>query len=101
MQSENGIVYVTTQTAAQSSPTFVIEHEGRFYVTLAVLEYDPKAADITPEQKRGVAQMQKMFEAAHKQKGLRAGRLQSGWTQDGPVNSGPINSGPNRPRPQK
>lgn len=101
MQSENGIVYVTTQTAALSTPTFVIEHEGRFYVTLALIEYDPNATDITPEQKRGVAQVQKMFEAAHKQKGLRAARLQTGWTKEGPVNSGPINSGPNRPRPRK
>lgn len=97
--SEGEIVQVTRQTSAYSRPNFVIEKDGRLYVTLALLEYDPQASDLTAEQKRGVKQMQKMFEAAHRQGSLRAAQLEAGWEELGPLNSGPLNSGqPRRPR---
>jgi hypothetical protein len=96
MTSEKNIVQVTTQTAALSSPNFVIEHEGRLYVTLALLEYDPKAPNLSAEQKRGVKQMQQMFKEARQRGSLNAAQLDAGWRSIGPVNSGP-----NPPAPEK
>lgn len=64
MDSSNNIVQVARQTEALTSPSFIIEQNGRFYVTVAVLEYDPNAADMTDEQKRGVEQIKEMFEAS-------------------------------------
>lgn len=88
METEQEIVHVTQRMPALSSPSFIVERGGRFYVTLAVLEYDPDAA-VTPEQKRGVEQIRDMFEAAQKEGGLRAGHLQRSLRGIGPMNTGP------------
>ncbi len=97
--SEAEIVQVTRQTFAYSRPNFVIEQDGRLYVTLALLEYDPKASNLSAEQKRGIKQMQKIFEGAHRQGSLRAAQLEDNSEELGPLNSGPLNSGqlPSRP----
>ena len=90
MTSEKNIVHVTSQTAALSSPTFVIEHEGRLYVTLAVLEYDPKASGLSAEQKRGIKQMQELFRDANKMaSSAAAAQIDVARLPIGPVNSGP------------
>jgi hypothetical protein len=101
LMSEGEIVQVTHQSFAYSRPNFVIEQDGRLYVTLAVLEYDPKAEDLSAEQKRGVKQMQELFEGAYKQGSVRAAKLEAGWEDLGPLNSGPLNSGQFPPRPRK
>lgn len=44
------------------SPTFVLKHEGKYYVTAAVLEYDPKHPNMTKEQEAGVAYIRDLFE---------------------------------------
>lgn len=63
MNSDKNTVYVARSAhAAASEPNFVIEHKGRFYVTVAVLEYDPHADDMTREQKRGIEQVRDLFE---------------------------------------
>jgi hypothetical protein len=46
---------------ALTSPNFVIFHEGRYYVTVAVLEFDPNAEG---EASEGAAAVRQMFESA-------------------------------------
>jgi hypothetical protein len=94
----NEIVQVTSQRPAFASPNFVIEKDGRLYVTLALIEYDPKASGLSAEQKRGVKQMQKLFDEANRKGSLRAAQLDAEFSRTGPINSGPINSRPGRPR---
>lgn len=87
--AEEDVVQVLRQRAALGSPTFVVEYDGKLYATVAVLEYDPKARSLTPEQKRGVKQMRDLFDASQKEGSLRAGRLEADWMLFGPMNSGP------------
>ena len=69
MAKEKDIVKIAGRKPALSSPSFIIEKDVRFYVTVAVVEYDPQAADLTAEQKKGVAEVQTMFEQAQQQQG--------------------------------
>ncbi|MGZ8360594.1 MAG: hypothetical protein ACXWUX_08740 [Allosphingosinicella sp.] len=50
---------------ALTSPNFVIFHEGRYYVTVAVLEFDPTSAGASGQE--GVAAVRGMFESAQQQ----------------------------------
>lgn len=60
------VVEVGTSRPAYAQPIFIIEQGGRYYVTAAVLEYDPNASGITPEQRDGVAQIQKLYQSGQK-----------------------------------
>lgn len=47
MSSDQRTVYLsTTATPALSEPQFVIEHDGRLYLTLAVADYEPDASQL-------------------------------------------------------
>ena len=46
--------------AALSDPTFIIEHGGRYYLTLAVLEYNPGDAK-GESQVRGCREITELF----------------------------------------
>lgn len=48
--------------SAYAEPVFCIQHEGRYYLTLAVLEYDPNQPDMTPEQRKGVEQIEQLYQ---------------------------------------
>lgn len=82
------IVHVTKSKAAFAKPTFIVELEGRYYVSVAVLEYDPRAPDLTPEQREGVAQVQELFRSGAK---TATGVVEIGRSLDEmPMNTGPV-----------
>ena len=72
MANEKNVVKVAGRKPALSSPSFIIEKDGRLYVTVAVVEYDAQAANITPEQKKGVAEVQTLFTKAQQQGSVTA-----------------------------
>ena len=61
---DNDFVELTERHLALAAPNFIVEHQGRLYVTVAALEYDPNAKGLTREQKRGVKMVQKLFKSA-------------------------------------
>ncbi|MDQ8755484.1 hypothetical protein RCO27_04510 [Sphingosinicella sp. LHD-64] len=69
------VVNVGTGAAARAAlaePQFLIEKDGKLYLTLAVLEYDPNHPDITQQQQASVTQLQTMLGSG----GLRATLLE-------------------------
>ncbi|WP_375404192.1 hypothetical protein [uncultured Sphingomonas sp.] len=61
------VVHVAADTIlAYAEPSFIIERGGRYYVTTAVLEYDPNAPNLTPEQRDGVTQVEKLFRSGER-----------------------------------
>ena len=46
----------------QVAPNFLIEHKGKFYLTLAVLEYDPEHPDKTQEHHDGIGLIRDLHE---------------------------------------
>ena len=57
-------VNIVTEARALSRPTFVIKVGDRYYATLALWEYDPSARDLTPEQKRDIAELEAAYRRA-------------------------------------
>ena len=45
-------------------PQFIVEHQGRLYATISVVEYDDRAEGLTDAQKRGAATIRKLFDPA-------------------------------------
>lgn len=85
---ENGIVQLLTpDRRAIGDRTFIIEEDDRLYVAVAVLEYDPAAAR-TDEQKRGVAEVRRMYEDAKGKCCLCATTMMQRWSWL-PVNTRP------------
>lgn len=85
------IVHVAAETTlALSQPSFIIERGGRFYLTVALLEYDPKAPGLTPEQRDGVAQIEKLYRSGPK--GLVGATEVAMRGGGGPMNTGPMNT---------
>lgn len=72
-------------------PTFVIEEGGRYYVAIAVLEYNEAGAQ-SDQQREGVAAMRKLFqgeEMAAAPSSVQAKRLSSDWQSFGCMNTNP------------
>ncbi|WP_129790768.1 hypothetical protein [Sphingosinicella sp. CPCC 101087] len=63
MASRSGSVAGDPRKGGQSEPSFIVEYQGRFYVTVAVIEYDEAAAGLTEDQKIAARQIREMFEA--------------------------------------
>lgn len=64
---EEDLVYVSQQNTpgsepALAAPVFVIEHQGKLYLTRAIWEY-AESPDASDTVKDGVAQMRALFEA--------------------------------------
>ena len=55
------VVKVATPTEALCDPTFVIKFENKYYTTLALWEYDPHAPNLTPEQRRDVGEVERLY----------------------------------------
>ena len=60
-KTERCVVNVSTQTEALCEPTFIIKVQGKYYGTLAVWEYDPDAPDLTPEQRRDIEELARVY----------------------------------------
>lgn len=48
-------------------PQFIVEHQGRLYATISVVEYDDHADGLTDAQKRGAATIRKLFDEGNDQ----------------------------------
>jgi len=110
MKGTDGCVVqvATPEKYALNDPAFVIESDGRFYVAVAVLEFDPNAPDITPEEKEGVEQVSRMVRDGTA--GVRGARIPGGWDYSrqntspqniDPQPRSPQNIDPQPPRPPK
>lgn len=88
-EDERSVVRVTSSRAGYAQPTFIIEQQGRFYVTLAVLEYDPKAPGITPEQRDGIMQIEKLFRSGDRS-ASGVSEVSRGIGGPMPMNTGPM-----------
>lgn len=53
-------------TAAPSEPQFIVEHEGKYYVSLAVLEFDPKHPKLKEVHRKGIALVQAAYKSGRK-----------------------------------
>ena len=63
MKERRRIVRVSARSvAAYEEPVFVVKARGKFFLTLGVLEFDPEHEGITPEQRRTIREMEKLFE---------------------------------------
>lgn len=51
-------VSVSHSITALEEPRFLLEVEGKLYLTLAVLEYDPKHPKITEQQRATIKQLE-------------------------------------------
>ena len=60
-------VKIVTDATALSRPSFIIKDAGRYYVSLAVWEYDPNAPHLTPEQKRDIDDLIQIFEHSRRE----------------------------------
>lgn len=61
-EQERGHVRVESSDDALSHPRFILRAGDKYYLTLAVWEYDPHHPDITEEQRRGVARIAELYE---------------------------------------
>lgn len=60
MPSDPKTVYISAAaTPALGEPQFLIEHQGKIYLSVAVLEYDPSRSD--SEQRQEASRLQGML----------------------------------------
>ncbi|HWH18557.1 MAG TPA: hypothetical protein VNT77_09535 [Allosphingosinicella sp.] len=55
------VMVASSVTKGQAEPQFLIEHEGRLYLTLAVVDYDPDQPRFTAAQKKKLIDLRKRF----------------------------------------
>ena len=87
MPNDKNIVKIAGGKSALTSPSFVIEDDGVYYVTVAVVEYDPDAA-ATPAEKQGVEEVRAISDKAQKEGGGKACKIEFSATAS-PMNTGP------------
>jgi hypothetical protein len=51
--------------AALNDPQFLIEHEGKLYLTLAVLEYDPKYPGLSEHQREDIEKLRSILKGSN------------------------------------
>ena len=61
---------VIFQTKGLAQPTFIIELEGKYYLTLGVWEYDPHAPDLNEEQRFQVHHLMEVFNEHKARRGV-------------------------------
>ncbi len=76
MVKKPGVVVQTPELNALEHPKFVVEYQGRLYVTVAVIEYDPRATGITEEQAQSVAELKDLFASSYAAHPLRAALIE-------------------------
>ena len=86
---------------ALEEPRFLLEVDGKLYLTLAVLEYDPKHPKITKEQAATVRELQGHLEKGTKSRAVHfpSERLTDEVIGANTVGPGPIVR-PNKGRPK-
>ena len=58
---------------ALEEPRFLIESDGKLYLTAAVLEYDPQHPELEDEHRQSIADLQREFETCEPVKAVRLG----------------------------
>jgi hypothetical protein len=49
-------------SALVDMPVFVLDHGGKLYTTVSLLEYDPNRRDLTPDQQDAIAKLRQMLQ---------------------------------------
>lgn len=63
MDGERRIVSVSSDSIeAYAEPQFVLEFDGKIYVTLALVEYDPNDAEMAEDERSDLSELQSMLE---------------------------------------
>jgi len=88
MERSADVVRLVSELTALSKPNFLIEKDGRFYLALAVLEYDPDAAR-SEDEKRGIEEVQRLFTDCKVKGSLCACEVQAMALLSGGMNTGP------------
>lgn len=87
------VVKIVRKFNALSKPSFLIEKDGRYYLTVAVLEYDPEAVT-TDAQRSGVQEVQRLFEECRVKGGSQACEVDAAQLASTGMNTRP--GGPSR-----
>lgn len=62
MDSDRKTVWVSSETIqGHAEPKFVLEFEGKIYVTIGVLEYDPLDEEMDDDRRSDLAELQAML----------------------------------------
>lgn len=61
---------------AFAEPQFVVEHDGKIYVTVGVIEYDPNDREMDDDEKSDLAELQEMLRGRRDVTGTTVGRPQ-------------------------
>ena len=59
--------------SALEEPRFLIESEGKLYVTAAVLEYDPEHPELQDEHRQSIDDLRREFETCEPVRAVRLG----------------------------
>ncbi|MBC7985896.1 MAG: hypothetical protein H7X93_04395 [Sphingomonadaceae bacterium] len=90
----------TADQVVLQQPVFIIEHNGGFFVAVAVLGYNPDDAD-TEEEKEGVRRVQEIFDRELQNNGRRAAPIEGRWDRIAMQHTSPPKpKAPPRPPPQ-
>lgn len=74
MDQERSTVTISYDSIeAFADPQFVLEFEGKIYVTAAVIEYDPGSSDMDEDERSDLADLQAMLEGPRKVSGTVIG----------------------------
>ena len=68
MAKDEGRTVSVSSDAIEASvePQFIVEHEGKFYVSVAVLEFDPKHPKLREVHKKGIERVASAFKGGRK-----------------------------------
>ncbi len=62
MDAERPTVTISTDSVeAYAEPQFVLEFDGKIYVTMAVIEFDPNDADMDEDERSDLSDLQGML----------------------------------------
>ncbi len=65
MEKERSTVIVSIDSVeAYAEPQFVLEFDGKIYVTAAVIEYDPGDSDMDEDERADLSELQAMLEGS-------------------------------------
>ena len=64
MKKHSKVVKLSSGEQALAEPQFLLEHDGKLYLTVAVREFDPKHAGIQPHQARAIRRLKEILRSS-------------------------------------